>query len=209
MNVNGSHLHRMHCIGIIHMQWVIFSIFIQFSLPQQTLMPSPILSTQNDKETRENQKQTNLGQWELFCKIWHMYIALLQFYKQMYNKYIINRLLLWDSEEPACVFFFLLFLVCPYGRGMSPDFPLRGVLVLLCTTAAEIHPPHVVPVCYPMVGTQSVASAVCRGVSAHRTWEETYGGDRKSGWRRNRAWGKLVNKKSIRVPKNFTWWSYF
>lgn len=123
MNVNGSHLHRMHCIGIIHMQWVIFSIFIQFSLPQQTLMPSPILSTQNDKETRENQKQTNLGQWELFCKIWHMYIALLQFYKQMYNKYIINRLLLWDSEEPACVFFFSSFSCVPVRKGHEPWLP--------------------------------------------------------------------------------------
>lgn len=51
---------------------------------------------------------------------------------------------------------------------------LRRVLVLLCTAAAKIHPTQVVSVCYPVTGTQSVASAVCCGVSAHRTWEEKW-----------------------------------
>lgn len=141
-----------------------------------------------------------------------MYIASLQFYKQMYNKYIINRLLLWDSEEPACLFFvfFLSSFSCvTVRRGMSRDFPLRRVLVLLCTAAAKIHPTQVVPVCYPVVGTQSVASAVCRGVSAHRTWEEKWGGDRKSGWRRNRAGGKWVFlRKHFFNLKNVIFYSY-
>lgn len=40
----------------------------------------------------------------------------------MYNKYIINRLLLWDSEEPACVGFFSSFSRVPVQKGMSRDF---------------------------------------------------------------------------------------
>lgn len=76
---------------------------------------------------------------------------------------------------------FLLFLMCPYGGGgrggrggMSRDLLLRGVLVLLCAAAAEIHPANVIPVCYPVVGAQSATSAVRRGVSTHRTFP---GGD--------------------------------
>lgn len=60
---------------------------------------------------------------------------------------------------------------------------LRGVFILLCTAAAEIHPPHVVPVCYPVVGTKAVASTVCRGVSTHRTWEEKVRRKRRDGGR--------------------------
>jgi len=57
-----------------------------------------------EKETRNKQFLQNLA--------YSINIALLQFYKQMYNKYIINRLLLWDSEEPACVGFFCF---CSYS----------------------------------------------------------------------------------------------
>lgn len=111
-----------------------------------------------------------------------MYIASLQFYKQMYNKYIINRLLLWDGGEPACVIFvFSSFTSVTIWRGMSRGSPLRRVLILLCAAAAEIHPAHVVPVCYPAVGTRCTASVVCCGVSAHRTWEEKWGSDQKWG----------------------------
>lgn len=130
----------------------------------------------------------------------------------MYNKYIINRLLLWDSEEPACVggcfflfvwffFFCLLFLVWPYGGGWTWTSLLRRVLVLLCAPAAEVHPPQVVPVCYPVVGTQSAASAVRRGVPAHRTWEGTEGVEvmEESGWRENRAGGKWVWLRAVRA----------
>lgn len=123
----------------------------------------------------------------------------------MYNKYIINRLLLWDSEEPACVggcfffvclvfFFCLLFLVWPYGGGWTWTSLLRRVLVLLCAPAAEVHPPQVVPVCYPVVGTQSAASAVRRGVPAHRTWEGT------EGWR---WWKKVGGGKTEREGNEF------
>lgn len=56
----------------------------------------------------------------------YVYIASLQFYKQMYNKYIINKLLMWDSEEPAFVcsffFFFHLFLLWQYGGSASRGF---------------------------------------------------------------------------------------
>lgn len=91
----------------------LYSVHLVSTDPDTT----PILSTQNEKETRENRKQTET-QWELFCKIWHMYIALLQFYKQMYNKYIKNRLLLWDSEEPACMgIFFSSSSICARTAG--------------------------------------------------------------------------------------------
>lgn len=53
---------------------------------------------------------------------------------------------------------------------------LRGVLVLLSAAAPEIHPAQVISVCYPVVGAQSAASAVRCGVSAHRAWEEKWGG---------------------------------
>lgn len=70
--------------------------------------------------------------------------------------------------------------------------PLRGVLVLLCAAAAEIHPAQVVPVCYPVVGAQSVASAVRRGVSAHGA----FGGEAGRRWKeweeQNRAGGKWI-----------------
>lgn len=125
----------------------------------------------------------------------------------MYNKYILNRLLLWYSEEPACVGLFLLFLLCRYEAMTSL---LRGVLILLSAAAAEIHPAQVISVCYPVVGAQSAASAVHRGVSAHGTWEEKWGEWGVVGWgvgvmervgggeqeglvffRERRAWAKL------------------
>lgn len=108
----------------------------------------------------------------------------------MYNKYIINRLLLWDSLHRV---FFLLFILCLYDGGVSRDFPLWGVLIFLCTAAPEIHPPQVVPICYPVVGTRSDTFAVCRRVSAHRTWAETRKGGKKA-WveERKTAWVKLV-----------------
>lgn len=126
----------------------------------------------------------------------YVYIASLQFYKQMYNKYIINKLLMWDSEEPAFVcsfFFFHLFLLWQYGGWWAVTCPpLRGVLVLLCAAAAEIHPAQVVPVCYPVVGAQSVASAVRRGVSAHRAFGGKVGRQWKEWKEENRARGKWI-----------------
>jgi len=71
----------------------------------------------------------------------------------------------------ACFLLLLLLLLFPKW-GLSRGFPLRGVVVLLCTAAAEIHPAQVVPVYYPVVGAQSVGSAVRRGVSTNRTWED-------------------------------------
>lgn len=100
--------------------------------------------------------------------------------------------LVWDSEEPACVAFSRVTI----RRGMSHDFPLRGVLVLLCTAAAKIHPTQVVPVCYPVAGSQSIASAVCCGVSAHRTWEEKWGGGTKRRWGEMEPEGKEFSSES-------------
>lgn len=67
----------------------------------------------------------------------------------------------------------LLFLPCLHEAMTSF---LRGVLILLSAAAAEIHPAQVISVCYPVVGAQSAASAVRRGVSAHGSWEEKWGG---------------------------------
>lgn len=63
---------------------------------------------------------------------------------------------------------------------------LRRVFVLLCAAAAKIHPTQVISVCYPMVGAQSDASVVRRGVPAHGTWEEK----RKSEEKRGREGGQ-------------------
>lgn len=70
------------------------------------------------KTQRKNRKQNQRG--TVRAEFWHMYIASLQVYKQMYNNYIINKLLIWDGEEPAShvsqgglgwlIFFFHLFL---------------------------------------------------------------------------------------------------
>lgn len=85
------------CSGIV-------SIFIQSSQSHTNIFSIP-----NDKETRgTNQKQTVRAFLQIVA--YSMNIVLLQFYKQMYNKYIINRLLLWDSEEPASEVFFSLSL---------------------------------------------------------------------------------------------------
>lgn len=56
----------------------------------------------------------------------YVYIASLQFYKQMYNKYIINKLLMWDSEEPAFVcsfFFFSSFFIFFFYDSMEDGEP--------------------------------------------------------------------------------------
>lgn len=152
----------------------IFSIFIQFGYSQQTLIPSqPFPPKMIKKQEKTRHKQT-LDSESFSAKFGIMYIALLQFYKQMYNKYIIiNRLVIvrqWGASLRGGVL--SSFSRVPVRRSMSRDFPLRGVFVLLCTAATKIHPPQVVSVCYPVVGTQSAAFAVCCGVSAHRTWEE-------------------------------------
>lgn len=56
------------------------------------------------KPDEQEDKQKELSAKNL---AYSMNIALLQFYKQMYNKYVINRLFLGDSGEPAwCVSFF-------------------------------------------------------------------------------------------------------
>lgn len=155
---------------------------------------------------RKNRKQNQRG--TVRAKFWHMYIASLQFYKQMYNNYIINKLLIWDGEEPALHggrggsgFFFHLFLLsfvtvwrsCQRRwrrrrrrRRRRDNSSLRGVLVLLCAAAPEIHPTQVVPVRYPVVGA---ASAVRRRVPAHGAFVEE-----RQGRRRRKEWVAVVGE---------------
>lgn len=94
--------------------------------------------------------------------IWHVNIASLQFYKQMYN----NASRICDGEESSSAFFFFSSLLLD-GLLFFIFIFLWGVLVLLCTAAAKIYPAHVVSVCYSMVGA---APAVGCGISAHRSW---------------------------------------
>lgn len=68
------------------------------------------------------------------------------------------------SSQLAC-------FCCFFPLFLSHEGALRRILVLLRAAAAEIHPPQVVPVCYPMVGAQADAFAVGCGVPAHGTWE--------------------------------------
>lgn len=117
------------------------------------------------KKTRENQKPTKHRQWKNFFfspNIWHVNIASLQFYKQMYN----NASRICDGEESSSAFFFFSSLLLD-GLLFFIFIFLWGVLVLLCTAAAKIYPAHVVSVCYSMVGA---APAVGCGISAHRSW---------------------------------------
>lgn len=52
--------------------------------------------------------------------------------------------------------------------------PLRRVLILLCTAASKVHPANVVPVLYPVAGSESTGSAG-DGSSAlvGRAWRHT------------------------------------
>lgn len=52
--------------------------------------------------------------------------------------------------------------------------PLGGVLVLLCTAATKVHPADVVPVLYPVAGSQSTGSAGDgRSALVGRAWRHT------------------------------------
>lgn len=190
---NGSNCsQKIPCVGRISVcrESHFSSLFSQSQFrriltPFQT-QPSLYLKWTKEKPREKNGNKNQRG--TVRAKFWHMYIASLQFYKQMYNNYIINKLLIWDGEEPASHvsrgglgwFFFSSFSFVTVWRSCErwrrANSSLRGVLVLLCAAAAEIHPTQVVPVRYPVVGA---AFAVRRRVPAHRAFVEEKQGRRQ------------------------------
>lgn len=140
-----------------------------------------------------------------------MYIASLRFYKQMYNKYIINRLLLWDSEEPACVggcfflfvwFFFLSSFSCvAVRRGMNLDFPLtKSTRTPLRSGGRSPSTPS--SPCLLSGGWHSVRRLCCSPWSSCAQNLGGHGGVEvmeESGWRENRAGGKWVWLRAVRA----------
>lgn len=83
---------------------VLFSIFNQ-SINQQTWKHFCPFSAENDKENQrkpETYKTQTVKEFFFSPNIWHVNIASLQFYKQMYN----NASRICDGEESSSAFFF-------------------------------------------------------------------------------------------------------
>ena len=197
ININGSDLIQAACVVLKEFtcrKWYFQSLFSPVSLNRPWNQPH-LLHPKRLKKPETNELWTVRA---FLQNLAYMYIASLRFYRQMYNKYIINRLLLWDSDEPALrggllfVFFSSCFSRVAVRRGVSRDLPLtRSTRTPLRSGGRSPSTPS--SPCLLSGGWRSVRRLCC---SPWSSCAQNLGGHgevevmEESGWRGDRAGGE-------------------